>query len=596
MKVLLLFPPDWLPTEPYLSLPTLTAVLRAAGHEVIQKDINVEMYDMMFGTSFLRYIQKRITRLTPLLRQARKNQPQNEAYHEFMHQIHTCTDERFTQLGRDAEKAKTILRSQDFYDIDKLEWAYNCLHETMSVISLGYYPARICFPPLETDLIYKSFQSKDILEAVDDSQVNIYRDVFTHLIEPILEKERPNVIGISVVQKRQLIPVFTFCRMIKERYPDIHITLGGNIITRIRDVLVKNPMLFTLFDSAILYEGEIALLELVNTISDHKKDFAELPQVIYKDENEIHVNPKVCSADITKLPPPDFDGLPLDKYFVPQLILPYLATRGCYWGHCAFCDHSQGYVKKFRTKHIDQIIEEIGFLKNKYGNRHFHFTDESYPPALFRKLSQRLIKEKLDIAWTTHIRFEETILDDQIWKDAAESGCKSLYFGYESGNERVLQLMNKATNLEVMKTILQKSAKYGIWNHCMGFFGFPGESYEEAKDSIQFLHENKEYIHSVGFMTFVLGKYSPVALNPERFGVSLFKNPEWDCALDYYFTVKDGLGILEAQKVFEEFEHDHDPKWNLRTSIREYIFLYVDHFHTNRLPQLNSLQEHGYDK
>ena len=44
-KVMLLFPPDWYPSEPYLSLPTLTAFLRKAGHEVIQKDVNLEMYD-----------------------------------------------------------------------------------------------------------------------------------------------------------------------------------------------------------------------------------------------------------------------------------------------------------------------------------------------------------------------------------------------------------------------------------------------------------------------------------------------------------------------------------------------------------------------
>ena len=61
MKILLLFPPDWLPSEPYLSLPALTSVLRPAGHEVIQKDMNVEMYDMFFSRPFLEQISDRIT-------------------------------------------------------------------------------------------------------------------------------------------------------------------------------------------------------------------------------------------------------------------------------------------------------------------------------------------------------------------------------------------------------------------------------------------------------------------------------------------------------------------------------------------------------
>ena len=62
MKVLLLFPPDWLPSEPYLSLPSLTSVLRPAGHDVVQKDINVEMYDLFFSAGFLDTAAERIGR------------------------------------------------------------------------------------------------------------------------------------------------------------------------------------------------------------------------------------------------------------------------------------------------------------------------------------------------------------------------------------------------------------------------------------------------------------------------------------------------------------------------------------------------------
>jgi radical SAM superfamily enzyme YgiQ (UPF0313 family) len=584
MRVLLLFPPEWLPTEPYLSLPMLTAVLRSAGHEVIQKDINIEMYDMMLRAPFLRHIQKRITHSRAHYQQRSTIQSLSE---EYRHLLNNCNEERFTHLIEDVEKARKILKSDAFYDIDRVEWALNCFNETMAVISLAYYPAQIRFPPMETEIGYRSYMSPEILNAVDDERVNVFRDVYRRIVEPVIEDELPALIGISVVQKKQLIPTFTFCRMIKEKYPHVHIALGGNIITRIRDVLGKNVSLFSLFDTAILYEGETALLELVNTLESQKKDLSQVPNLIYRDKDGIHTNANVSAVDIAKLPPPDFDGLPLDAYFVPERILPYLATRGCYWGHCAFCDHSQGYVKKFRTKPVHQILEEIKFLKKKYGNRHFHFTDESYPPALFRKLSREFVREKTDIAWTTHMRFEDAITGDDVWKDAAASGCRCLYFGYESGNKRVLQLMNKATNLEVIKTVLQKSAQHGIWNHCMGFFGFPGETRREAEDSIRFLEENKEYVHSVGFMTFVLGKYSPVALEPGKYGVSVYKNPEWDLAMDYYFTVQEGMGIQEAADLLEEFERNHDPKWDLRTYVREYIFLYVDHFQTNNLPQLN---------
>ena len=340
----------------------------------------------------------------------------------------------------------------------------------------------------------------------------------------------------------------------------------------------------------MVYEGENAFLKLIEAI-ENKGSFSSLPNLIYKDEQGIHVNKEVLAEDLSKLPPPDFDGIPLEKYFVPELILPYLATRGCYWGRCTFCDHFQGYVEGFRTKQVDQIVEEIEHLKEKYQTRFFHFTDESYPPALFRKLSRQLIEKKSDIVWTTHMRFEESLLDEEVWQDVWDSGCRYLHFGYESGNQRVLQLMDKATDLEAIQTNLRMSSNVGIWNHIMGFFGFPGETLEEVEDSKNFVHKNRENIQSLGFMTFVLGKYSPIAFEPEKYGLSYYKNPEWDLALDYYFTVEKGLSIQEALDVFGEFEKKHDPKWDLRTCVREYIFLYVERFKTNKLSQLQMRPE-----
>jgi radical SAM superfamily enzyme YgiQ (UPF0313 family) len=377
----------------------------------------------------------------------------------------------------------------------------------------------------------------------------------------------------------------TFCALIKQHFPSIHVTIGGNTVTRLRDVLPKLPKLFALFDTAVIYEGETAFLRLLDALGTGAP-LSDIPNVIYRDESGIHISTVTSAEDMAALPPPDFDGLPLEKYFVPDRVLPYLATRGCYWGRCEFCDHGEGYTAGYRTKKIDDVVAEIRTLRDKYQCRHFHFTDESYPPALFRKLARKLIESDMGIAWTTHMRFEKSLLDEEVWKDVAASGCKYLHFGYESGNERVLKLMDKATTTDVIRRHLELSDNVGIWNHVMGFFGFPGERREDALDSIQFLENNKERVHSIGFGTFDLSRHTPVAKQPDRFGVTPYINPEWDLALDYYYTVKDGLSIEEAERVFEEFEASHYAGWDLKIFVREYIFLYVARFGTNRLPAL----------
>jgi anaerobic magnesium-protoporphyrin IX monomethyl ester cyclase len=162
MKNLLLFPPDWLPSEPYLSLPCLASVLRPAGHEVVQMDVNVEMYDLFFSPRFLEHVAGRIAHEKKHLQEVKEKRELDEEEQELLVKLQTCTPELLEQFSNDVERAKKILRSQAFYDIDQLEWATNCLHQTMTLISLGYYPAQICFPPIETDIVYKPFMSSEI--------------------------------------------------------------------------------------------------------------------------------------------------------------------------------------------------------------------------------------------------------------------------------------------------------------------------------------------------------------------------------------------------------------------------------------------------
>ncbi len=584
MKVMLIFPPDWFPSEPYLSLPSLTAVLRQAGHQVIQKDINLEMWDWYFSEDFLKKVLRRVPQQLDRLRKLAKKRELEESEQDLQLTLCDLTRQRIDDLIKKAEKAKAIIRGKIFYEIDQLEWAIQVFREVTAVISLVYAPARICMPPMETNLSYKVFVSSEVIEAVNDTQVNIYRDVFEHLVRPAIEAEQPDVVGISIVLQQQMFSSMTFCALIKQHFPHIHVTIGGNTVTRLRDVLPQSP-LFQYFDSAVVYEGETAFVQLVSAVGA-KQSLADVPNTIYKDATGVHVSASSFAEDMHALPPPDFDGLPLDKYFVPTKILPYLATRGCYWGRCEFCDHGEGYTAGYRSKKIQDILGEITYLRDKYGAKHFHFTDESYPPALFRKLTRGLIDSKMGIAWTTHMRFEKSLLEDQVWQDAKDSGCKYLHFGYESGNERVLKLMDKATTTDIMTQHLKYTAEAGIWNHCMGFFGFPGETREEAWSSVEFLEQNKDYVHSLGFGTFDLGRHNPVAKHPEKFGVTAYKNPEWDLALDYYFTVKQGLSIEEAERVFEEFERNHNPGWDLRLFIREYIFLYIARFGLQKLPDL----------
>jgi anaerobic magnesium-protoporphyrin IX monomethyl ester cyclase len=593
LKTMLLFPPEWVPTAPYLALPSLTAVLREGGHEVIQKDVNIEMYELFFSDRFLIWIMARISKQLRELeaKELTRGLTEREADQKELLSAKSSID--VLDLAERAERSKRIVRSEEFYDAGKLEWALNTFREVMQYISAAYYPASIVFYPMESNLGYRPGVSKEVLACLDDEQVNVYRDVCRQLVLPAVEREKPDVVGVSIGTQMQLLAGLTFCRMIKEAFPQIHVTVGGNIITRLQEEFPTHERFFTdVFDTAIMYEGEHALLWLLEALAG-ERDIATVPNLIYRTEQGVRINKDIYTEKTTALPLPDFEGFPLDSYFVPVRILPYLATRGCYWGRCTFCDHGQGYFDQYRGMPAHLVIEQVKALKDKYRCEHFLFADESYPPALFKKVIQLLVDQNVGIKWTTLIRFEETLSDPEIWKTAAKSGCCTLYYGMESANERVLNLMDKHVKKSVIEHNLKEAAKAGIWNHVMAFYGFPGETRDEAEETRRFLLDNNQNIHSVELFYFVAYRHTPMVRNPEKFGITIHKQEEYDLPLDYYYTLNEpgGVTCLEAMQLCEEFYGKDFAPWAVRVNAREHVFLYISKFGTNKLPQIYAKQE-----
>jgi len=598
-KVMLIFPPEWVPTAPYLALPSLAAVLRKNGIETVLKDINVEMFDHFFTPGFLLFVKGKIQdRLKELKQQEREgglSKEDAELKQMLSDYQHIDLDYHIEKVTR----AKVIMRSEEFYEVEKSEWALNAFREVMEYISVAYFPASIQFYPVESNLnVYRPWVSEDLLKVPFDNKVNVYADICRQLVLRSIKKEKPEVVGISIGTPVQLMSGITFATLIKEAFPDIHVTVGGNIITRLKDEFAKKPHFFgKAFDSMITYEGEHAMVWLVEALSGKRK-MSEVSNLIYKDEEgRMHVN-GTYQERVDELPPPDFDGMPWEKYFSPEKLVPYLGTRGCYWGKCTFCDHGAGYIDQYRAKHADQILEELEYLKNKLNAKHFMFTDESFPPALFIKLPPMMVERELDIYWTTLIRFESQLLAPEIWDMAHKSGCRSLYYGLESANERIIKLVKKDTDIEAAKTNLEQAKRVGIWSHVMCFYGFPSETEEEAEDTRRFLIENQHQIPSVEMYFFVLYKNAPVMYQADEYKIDVKVNPEHDLALDYYYTPETGQTTEEAMSRYERFYQEDFGPWALRINAREHVFLYITKYGTSDLPQLyvkNNPEAHDHN-
>ncbi len=272
-KVMLIFPPEWVPTAPYLALPSLAAVLRQNGIETVLKDVNVEMFDHFFTSGFLLFIKGKMQDRLKALTLKERGEGLNTEDTQYMQVLKDYQHIDLDHHIRKVTRAKVIMRGAEFYEVEKAEWALNAFREVMEYISVAYFPASINFYPIESNLNrYRPWVSEDLLKVPHDKEVNVYADICRQLLLRSIKKEKPDVIGISIGTPVQLMSGITFATLIKEAYPDIHVTVGGNIITRLKDEFAKKPHFFgKVFDSMITYEGEHALVWLVEALAGNRK-------------------------------------------------------------------------------------------------------------------------------------------------------------------------------------------------------------------------------------------------------------------------------------------------------------------------------------
>ncbi|CAG0965088.1 Bacteriochlorophyllide d C-12(1)-methyltransferase [Methanosarcinales archaeon] len=574
MLTKLLFPPQWIPTQPYLSLPSLTAFLRANNCNVSQIDINTSFYDHLLSKKGLQvYYDKAQTKFHEL-------ESKKELSPIFQKQYAALSSSILfgNYVINGVEDAKNIIKSkEDFYDIEKLFNAFKILELGLKLASSAYYPSNLTFHSY--DMRYSSRKSSDVLEAINDRKENIFIEYFEKYTLPEVLEGNPGLIGISIINISQLIPGLTLANLIKKADPKIHINIGGSVFTRLINEISKKKDLFSVFDSVIVHEGETALLDLIKHL-DNGFDIRDIPNLIYKKGQEIIVNRLSSSGeDINLLPTPCFDGLPLDKYLSPELVIPVLSSRGCYWNRCTFCDHGFGYSGKYRPRDVDLLFDDIKTLNNKHKTKFFTFQDEGLSIKIIGALSDRIIDEKLDISWLADSRFESSF-SPELGNKLSRAGCKMLYFGLESASERVLKCMDKGIKKENVLKICRFCKESGIWAHLFLIFGFPTETHSEARETMDFILHNSDKIRSMSFGSFQLTKHSKVYENPDNFNISkIYKDDTIDLSLWYDCEISKGLSKKDTEGVIQEFyaklahKYPDLPIWS--NLDREHLFLYI---------------------
>ena len=583
MKVALLFPPQWYPSQPYLALPTLKAHLESRGHEVDQFDLNIECYDIFLSQKYLEHCTKIIRKRIDDPTRATEDQEVRPVYKDIL------SDTAFLEsILNEVEDAKNVLKDENrFFQFDTYSKAYTNLKIAMQLISYAHHPSRV-----DLDSFFMQGNPEEnlsgILIATEDKVRNPFLHIFEEHLIPKIPWDNYGIVGLSIIHIGQVIPGLTLARQLRKLYPNLHIVVGGSVFNRHADLLDDKQELFKeFFHSLIVSEGELPLDQLVHHLKE-KKSLHTVPNLIHLEGDKVIQNPKSEALPYEELSCPTFDQLPLEKYLMPYPVLPYMSSRGCYWGKCTFCTHSFIYDSHYRKENEVRVAEELEHLSKKYKTKYFTFSDEAISPNAFNRMSKEILKRGVEMRSLGMLKFESSEKETpELFDDIYRAGFLMLFFGLESANDRILSVIDKGCDQETERAVLKHSSEAGIWNHLYLFFGFPTEEREEAEDTIKFTIENSELesgiIHSVGQSIFALEKDSAIYHNPSKFKIDrIIQDPERDLSIVFDYEISTGMPREEVLNVYENFNSIIEERfpsrkiWNYLS--REHFLLYLDHY------------------
>ncbi len=549
--IYLVFPSSWHPSQPYLSLPSLKAFLAQNGiHDVVQRDLAIELLsDLCTWEKTKPLYEKIVEELNALNAKTVHSQFEKEKFAKLRE-----AEEIIPALKDQIDGATRSLRCEDFYDLDRYMESLKIIDVWLDNILAPYYPSQLTV--IGSQLRFTPYSSKEILESFQHPEENYFYDLYKKWYLPSILKEDIDILGISITSVEQIIPGLTLAHLVKKERPEIHITVGGSVFTKLVDRLEKDGSpLFDYVDSFIVHEGETPLLRLVEQLRG-EGDLSRVPNLVYKPGDKVQVNRPFAKEELNALPTPDFDGFPLDLYFSPERVLPVMGSRGCYWERCAFCSIPFDHMD-FHVRYAENVVNDFKNLKEKYNCNYFFFTDEALPINFLKTFARKLVEQNVDVQWTGELKFEKSLLKENRMELLYRSGCRKLIFGLESYNQRVLDAMYKGVDLEVIDETVEQCLRIGIAMHFYLIVGFPTETREEAMDSVNFVLNNQRVLDSPGFSciasVFDLEKGTPMEKNPAEWQITrIYSPPEHDLSLGYSYEGKVGMTAAEATELYQE--------------------------------------------
>ena len=356
-------------------------------------------------------------------------------------------------------------------------------------------------------------RSADLIYAAEHPEKNLFFPYFRDRLSALFEESQPSVVGFSLNYLSQALTAFSMIGHVKKILPGAAIILGGGLVTSwMQGPFWSNPF-HGLADHLVAGPGEYKLLSLL-------------------------------AAQVTEELPvtPDYMPFRTREYIAPGFILPYSASSGCYWKKCSFCPEN-AEDNPYRAVPTDRVVSDLNKLVGETRPVIVHLLDNAVSASLMESLPEN----PPGAPWYGFARISRQLADLDFCISLRRSGCVMLKHGLESGDQAVLDRMQKGTDLKTASSVLKTLKKAGIGAYVYLLFGTPAETEAGARKTLDFVTGHGE---EIGFLNLAIFNMPVSAAVSGDFDTSSFY--EGDLSLYTDFSHPTRWDRRSVRKFLEE--------------------------------------------
>jgi len=304
----------------------------------------------------------------------------------------------------------------------------------------------------------------------------------------------PDIIGVTSATLTYL-PALEILKAAKTALPNCLTMIGGPHVT------VMDEQTFTEsanVDIVVRGEGEQTMLELAGLVSNgNLKNLSEVAGITFRKNGQVFRTPdRPFMQDIDALPHPAHKHFEVTRYkILGKTYMPIITSRGCPF-QCAFCLASKMCGRGFRARSPSKVVDELEWLRDTFGAGAFAFYDDTFTFDVNRTVAicDEMKARKVGLPWDCRTRVDK--VSKELLTKLRSSGCQLIHFGVESGNQQMLNTMRKGTTVEQNARAIKWAKEAGISVAISLVMGYPGETPEMLKQTIDFIYKTKpDYVY-----------------------------------------------------------------------------------------------------